>query len=95
MNNKKHTKGQWKLYENNERLTVISRMQPLQPFQICEMNKHALPEVNEANAKLIAAAPTMLDTLQSCLSTFNQMVSNPEIEGMKYVVQIAIKEATV
>jgi len=69
----KHTAGQWKLYENSNGLTVISRLQPSQPFQICEMNKHASNEVNEANAKLIAASPILYNAAYSALQAIYAM----------------------
>ena len=59
----KHTQGNWKLFNGIGVLSVVTELQDNQLFQICQMNKQALDEVNGTNAKLIAAAPELLQAL--------------------------------
>jgi hypothetical protein len=71
----KHTQGNWKLFNGIGVLSVVTELQDNQLFQICQMNKQALDEVNGTNAKLIAAAPELLELLQYIV---NEIETTPE-----------------
>lgn len=75
MNNEtKHTPGPWFLSESDhnnsdistpDRPSVLAPDHNTAPWHICRMD-HGCPNV-EANARLIAAAPELLDALKLCL----------------------------
>lgn len=95
----KHTKGQWRI-DGNE--IIADRTLVLELFNNKDFapNPHRkdvehLPpkECADANAKLIAAAPLLLDTLMSINNAliFSQ---NPNDKGLIEMMEAAIKKAT-
>lgn len=86
----KGTKGEWKVWENSVVTTTTGVA-----FQICEMNKHAFPEVNQANAKLISMAPELLYQLQTAVHHLKNIQEKykPEIPFAIGEYELTIKRA--
>lgn len=95
----KHSPGPWKIKQfKGGALRIIN-----DDTHICTVH-YTVPRdsINEeelrgreANARLIAAAPKMIETLKEILNGLNQNKTFPaDLEYMKKVVQIAIAEAT-
>ena len=60
-----HTQGEWKVTTDGQKVTSILDRNDANGFNnICSINEHI--EEREANAKLIAAAPELLDALKDC-----------------------------
>ena len=84
----KHTKGKWRPVFNGNMFTVIS-----EDKNICVDGETDLGE-NEANARLIAAAPDLLEALNKmCDAVLNNIQLRPDSKTMKEAVE-AIKKAT-
>jgi hypothetical protein len=85
-----HTQGEWKVDEGNSHLFIVSGEN-----EIANIPKDIdTPIETLANAKLIAAAPDLLDAAQSVLDTLDAMVQDSMIEGMSMVLKAAINKAT-
>jgi hypothetical protein len=95
----KHSPGPWKIKQfKGGALRIIS-----DDTHICTVH-HTVPRDSlneeerrrrEANARLIAAAPKMIESLKEILNGINQNKTSPaDPEYMKKVVQMAIAEAT-
>ena len=57
-----HTNGEWKVTTDGQKVTSILDRNDANGFNnICSINEHV--EEREANAKLISAAPELLDAL--------------------------------
>lgn len=85
----KHTKGTWKIEDHQ----IGSGESHLGGFKtvICELNKH-LSDEGKANAKLIAAAPELLEALIEIQKQFNK---DGYMTGHLYeICETAIKKAT-
>ena len=94
-----HTPGPWKIKEfKGGALRIIS-----DDTHICTVH-HTVPRDSlneeelrrrEANARLIAAAPKMIESLKGILTALNQNKTFPaDLDYMKTVAQTAIAEAT-
>lgn len=88
----KHTQGEWKLYTNklHRGWQILSDTD----FQIASIDtKYREFEVNEANAKLIAAAPELLNALTKLLAMAKQYGlaerSNINIERAEAIIKKA------
>ena len=57
-----HTKGPWKAVDSLSRWNVTTSDKP-RTFNICSVNTNLVEQ--EANARLIAAAPELLEALQT------------------------------
>ncbi len=86
----KHTKGKWIVVDSGGK--VISRTSEENYADICTLADRPLaisPEV-EANAKLIAAAPDLLEVLDVIVHFYDDQIKPSII----YAAQNAIKKAT-
>lgn len=96
MSNYNHTPGPWKFRTGD----ADNYFEVLGPYKsqktICLLpNGCFVPETEaEANARLIAAAPDLLDACQSVLESLKQMKQDSMIEGMIMALEIAIKKNT-
>ena len=80
----KHTKGQWQVDSCNVRTTILSNEK-----QVC--NLFNVAEETEANAKLIAAAPELLETLSQVEAVIRY---NDDVSYMLSTIQKVIEKAT-
>mgnify|MGYP003659480524 CR=1 FL=1 len=71
----KGTKGEWEVVKGSNSIWVES---PL--WSIVDVNKKDTQQEQEANAKLIAAAPELLKALQSLQSQFKEMILDEGID---------------
>ena len=82
----KHTQGEWKqdrgYIQNNEKVLICSL--------------HVQGEEGEANAKLIASAPELLEALNNFMSYYEEYghKKSPFPERLISPIRIAIKKAT-
>ncbi len=88
----KHTREKWKVESCNVRTTIVSDETP-----VC--NLFNLGEETEANAKLIEAAPELLEALEmavnilECKHGFHKKFDNPRsIEEMKSAIAKATNQ---
>lgn len=81
---RKYSKGKWEVFYNENGYATSIRSN----HHICVMRTHDKQECN-ANAKLISAAPDMLDVLESIENDNNQI---PEFMWIK--IKDVIKKAT-
>lgn len=108
MNNPKHTPGPWRLNEfhiNREGLTVCELVTSDNSKRIARIDGHVLDSCkasNEANAdaRLIAAAPEMIETLKLALSSLQLLladklpnVTDDDIRLIK-AIELVIAKAT-
>lgn len=85
--NPHHTPGPWKVVKDDEGGLVI-RQQPEDGYYICELNGHAGNDpFGENNARLIAAAPDLLEALRQAVFAI------PTTHGAFEVVRQAIAKA--
>lgn len=84
----KHTKGEWsaKQLELSSNWIINS-----EKSNICTLNSQHPIEILEANAKLIAAAPELLEALKVCYNSLCTYGSHPIIENQ---VEKTIEKAT-
>ena len=74
----KHTPGPWKVNANVGKRGELGIVADAAPCVIAHgMSEKHWPEIAQANAALIAAAPEMLTALQTCLEYFESV---PECE---------------
>lgn len=89
-----HTPGPWHNLQgfNKEGLFVCEEIEP----NICEMTSSRSIEETQANARLIAAAPELLEALKGMLEWSRRVtVSNPGMEPAKALQAIAKAEGRV
>lgn len=92
-----HTPGPWKIGKpNQDTFYVLTESEHIGMLPTKERN-------SEANAKLIAAAPEMLEALNRCVSCLEHMAKHPEYYSLQTeerskerydMVMSAIKKAT-
>ncbi len=77
----KHTKGEWEWTEKHRNKIVIYANSQLRIAMVYKADNDVYVPRNEskANAKLIAAAPKMLDVLQDIFSQVNLADTNMEL----------------
>lgn len=92
----KHTSGQWHAKEYHGITDIRTDAHTINGMTICSINEDM--EEAEANAKLIAAAPELLEALKMFVVSeqFRQMVkkSNGEFDTAFKAAEAAIKKAT-
>jgi hypothetical protein len=88
----KHTPGPWLYQEKSDAYTHIVRGPSGQYVAGCGQCSHG---ECEANARLIAAAPEMLQTLESIATTLDKFAPCPEeiLDNLLAAAQSAIKTA--
>lgn len=87
----KHTTGHWEAFQLDNGMCVIKEeglMEKGYSDRIAEL--HEYPQSQFANAKLMAAAPEMLEALKKCLNLLEG-----KSEGMEEYLKQIIKKATV
>lgn len=91
-----HTPGPWIINEHTNKNFGIDLTEGKKGKVICNVTSHYIAEHKEAqaNSRLIAAAPELLDALQSITETLHQMKRDNTVSGMLYVAELAIKKAT-
>lgn len=93
MDTKKHTQGEWVIDVPNRMGFAICGIGPKDGFIICDICNDGYGEEEQlANAKLIAAAPELLEALERF--TRLSMQKYPEMIGWINEAQKAIKKAT-
>ena len=73
----KHTQGEW----TPQIGTLTTSIRDERNIAICEIKNLSLPNEFEANAKLIAAAPDLLEALKSLQAILCDCEGNPCFEG--------------
>lgn len=68
-----HTKGEWKIEGQLDTTTIMSGETHIALVMACDFKDR---EEQNANARLIASAPTMLQTLQECLDVYENKEQN-------------------
>lgn len=87
----KHTKGEWKARNNDNYCLVYSELHG--GITLCNHEgKHK--EEHEANAKLIAAAPDLLEALQDLVSDYEFAGDYRNMGALVSKAKAAIKKAT-
>lgn len=77
MAEQEHTQGPWKVVDENDGIVFITSPNCADYYDICDLYHHTSkgfrPKNNaEANARLISAAPELLEALQSLLVLFSE-----------------------
>ena len=85
MNTSKHTQGQWTINKDNSIST--NTFDKVLIAQVCSANNNEQEQI--ANAKLIAAAPELLD---ACMKAYFMMANSP-LSAME-LLEKAILKAT-
>jgi hypothetical protein len=96
----KHTPGPWKFHKGRG-IDPRFHVQTVGGYQISETPKNGIAcgieSANEANARLIAAAPDLLNALELALATI-QRLAPPKpydhTQGTRDVINAAIAKAT-
>lgn len=92
MSNTKHTAGNWTFKKYSTDFGVYS--EEGKGYDIALVREVNHEEEAEANARLISAAPALLDASESCLQSLRDMVQNDMTRGMIMVLENAINKAT-
>lgn len=88
----KHTKGPWYHVPHNDATKQIPILTGIDSEVVCFIGVKGMPNI--ANAKLIAAAPELLEALQSIIEIGKRDMSNPKYAGYFEGAKEAIKKAT-
>lgn len=100
MNTVKHTPGPWTNPSDKNIPQHIIHHEGLNGYStVCYMHLHNDPQLTEANAKLIAAAPELLEALQNVFyQSYDDDTSTEDlmatIDQMRDFAKSAIKKAT-
>ena len=86
---KKFTKGEWINLGYRVDVDIADGLSG-----ICEMSDWMTEEEMEANAKLIAAAPELLQVSIKCLQWCNSAMSPEFVNKLRIEAETAIKKAT-
>lgn len=81
MSNSKHTQGEWKIVESKYQTAIVSD-------NIMVASVPILHEDKEANAKLIAAAPELLE----CLNKLTNCIQGTKNGSLILIVPIELSE---
>lgn len=93
----KHTPAPWRVLDNRNSTDPDKFGHYIvddQGYIVADMPSYNNTKPSEANARLIAAAPELLDAAQSVLATLKAMRQDDMIRGMQMVLEIAINKAT-
>jgi len=97
MENLKHTQGNWEInpvetfYESIGILTPKNKGFTFNEVAQVRFNDRSTKKETEANAKLIASSPELLEALKLALHTLNSCCYNPTVTNQ---IEAAIKKAT-
>lgn len=91
---RKHTPGPWKCYTINDRILNHNRGFEIHGPETKGSIRDVLPTETEANAKLIAAAPDLLQALETAKHTLTQLNQNGIVDNTLLLIDRAIKKAT-
>lgn len=90
----KHTKGDWNVSKTVNDYAIHTEGSPKDLALVYEYSRGIPKEEAEANAKLIAAAPDMLDALQHSLNRLNSLGCKTADDAFeKSKIQQAISKA--
>ena len=82
MNNTQHTPGPWKVNANVGKRGEIGVVADAAPCVIAHgMSEKHWPEIAQANAQLIAAAPELLNALEAVLYAADTMAAHAIVTG--------------
>ena len=91
-----HTPGPWHLSggEGRPPLTICANKVGLGMVGIADVYYGDFPEVDTANARLMSAAPELLESLKDCLFLLEKVRSNPSciLDG-EVIIMVAESEA--
>lgn len=89
-----HTPGPWRIGERyGDNLPIVDAGGSLVALADCSDKANHADKV-DADAKLIAAAPNLLQALRLAESTLKRLRPHDGVTGTLDVIRIAIKEAT-
>ena len=90
----KHTQGKWEVISDPFAIRVTHRPAPHTVRRICEIStQHKTVDEAEANAKLIASAPELLEALKK-FTILNDKDHYKDIAGLIQNARMAIEKAT-
>jgi hypothetical protein len=107
----KHTQGKWEVKDHSFSTYIVSGK--IDICQVSRIKKRALPILNtvvdrieveeeaeqqeQANAKLIASSPQLLETLTNLLASYKKamgLITGKESNAITVIAEAVIKEAT-
>lgn len=87
----KHTKGEWRIHDTGNTIDIDS-----DDDEICFMNCHSYEDEEvEANAKLIAAAPDLLENLTRIIDRIEEAGLQNQMPSAYQRALKAIEKATI
>lgn len=87
----KHTKGEWEIFKQDDDIFIESKKSNA---AICCITGGVGLEQDEANAKLIAAAPELLDALVRANKLLKQRCLDTDIELLEIKIDDVICKST-
>ena len=79
----KHTQGPWKYQEESDKHTHIVRAK--NDYMICHLSQDT-SGISEANARLIASAPELLEACKKCYSLLFNGIKQDLVKELKQVI---------
>ena len=86
----KPTPGPWAVSDDAGQAVVSLGDVPVRDIVVA-----TLPRIHHANARLIAAAPELLEALQNLVEIGKRDLSNPKYDGYFEAAKTAIEKATI
>ena len=91
----KHTPGPWESARNNSHRGSIATIHGCSNkdwVEVWSPNMWGPEEVNEANARLIAAAPELLEALKTCVNVLTEP-GIMDVDEWKWLKKLAVQDA--